>query len=352
MPKENKAQIRYRILDVCFRDFTREYTLQELLETVNQKLKSSSHPHKISERQLYSDISFMKSDDGYGAIIDSFRVMRTDSNGGKRLYSAYRYRDPNFSIEKIPMTQKQLRYLQLFISSFESTIDPDLLPWVKKTINSLKRWMGDFDAKPMFRYDSRGYQGGLRVRECYDYFQNILDAIDEHKSVWVMFKSGEIEKAYRFHPCFLKQFCNRWYALGVTTDNPDKVLVIPLDRILDMNVCRDPYINYPFDPDTYFEDFIGVFNPDGECVDVHLRFRGWGAKYFSTNPLHPSQRSKMIDVNGEEMLDVHIEVKINKELQRSLNAVIDCVEVLAPQELVELHKESVRKAMKLNGLDK
>lgn len=352
MSTQNKAQLRYHILDNCFRDTSAEYTLKELLETVNIRLQKTEHPHKVSERQLYSDIAFMKSPEGYGAEIESYRVVRPDRKGDKRVYSAYRYKDPSYSISKIPLTYNQMRYVQLFLSSFDSTVDPDMTPWIKKTINGMKRWLGNFDAKPAFRSDVHGFQGGVRMRECFEYFRQLLEAIDEKKSMWMLVRVGQEDVIMNYHPFFLKQFYNRWYVLGVTTENPDKIQPVPLDRIYGLNNGYDPYINYPFNPDEYFDDFVGVFDPGGECCDVHLRIRGWGKMYFSTNPMHASQRSKFITVNGEEVLDVHMVLKINEELKHSLNAIMDCVDVIAPQELVDYQNETVKQAAEHLGLIK
>ena len=52
MSARNKAQIRYRILDRCFRDTTKDYTLSDLLMTVNRLLETDcarnepSFPHR------------------------------------------------------------------------------------------------------------------------------------------------------------------------------------------------------------------------------------------------------------------------------------------------------------------
>ena len=38
MPTNKNAQLRYRILDRCFSDFHRTYSIEDLLDTVNESL--------------------------------------------------------------------------------------------------------------------------------------------------------------------------------------------------------------------------------------------------------------------------------------------------------------------------
>ncbi|MBQ4205815.1 MAG: WYL domain-containing protein, partial [Bacteroidales bacterium] len=47
----------------------------------------------------------------------------------------------------------------------------------------------------------------------------------------------------------------------------------------------------------------------------------------------------------DDTLDVKLQVKINYELKRLLLSYADSITILAPQRLVEEHKESLRRAM-------
>lgn len=348
----NKAQIRYRILDRCFRDTSRDYTLNDLLNTVNKLLEKSEIPHVVSERQLYADIAFMKSEEGFGVVLESFRVPRTNEHGRTRFYSAYRYKDLKFSIQKLPLNHQQLRYVVNFINSFEASINPAIAPWVKKTVARMKDWVGGYDAKPILRYDNHALQGGVRMKEVYDYFRILLEAIDSRKSVLMHVRSYEEETTLCLHPFYLKQFSHRWAVFGVTTDNPNKIEVIPLDKIYGIEESAVPYISHPFDPEEYFEDFIGLSDPGGDPVDIHFLVYGWAAYYLANNPLHSSQRSKWIEgENGEKVLDAHIVVKINEELKFTMDSFFDNIKVLSPQSFVELYTNSIRQSMRHYGIE-
>lgn len=81
MPDNRKALLRYKLLDKCFSDKYHRYYIEELLEKVNDALEDAGIK-AISKRQLYADIDFMKSRDGWEAPIVSVQ-------DGKRKYLKY-----------------------------------------------------------------------------------------------------------------------------------------------------------------------------------------------------------------------------------------------------------------------
>ncbi len=345
MTIHNKAQIRYRILDRCFRDTTKDYTFTELLDVVNKTLAKSELPHTISERQLYSDIAYMKSDSGYGADIVNVRVPRTDEQGRKRFYSAYRYADPRFSIDRLPVSHQQMRFLQAYLCSFEASIDSNVEPWVKKTVSRLCDWVGTFDSRPIMRYDYNSLQGGVRMKEVHEYLRVLMEAIDSRHSIILYLRTYEEDSICHFHPVFMKKYLHRWYVLGVTTENPEQIIDVPLDNIYAIARSEEKYIECRFNPNEYFDDIIGVDNPDTEPVDIHFWAYDWGAYYLHNNPIHSSQRTRWFEENGERVLDVHIHVKINRDLRLTMDKFFECTKILAPQELVDRQIASLKKAM-------
>ncbi|MBQ0160936.1 MAG: WYL domain-containing protein [Bacteroidales bacterium] len=93
-----------------------------------------------------------------------------------------------------------------------------------------------------------------------------------------------------------------------------------------------------------------MLDPGTEPVDVHFQVFGWGAKYIEVSPIHGSQRSSWIEVDGQKALDVHLLVKLNNELEEALLSIMDCIKVLAPQELVESHHQRALQIMRINEL--
>ena len=76
MPINKNAVVRYNTLDKCFRNSGRNYFINDLLDAVNKALfEINPNTNGIQIRQLRSDISFMKSTDGYGAPIKNDKNM-------------------------------------------------------------------------------------------------------------------------------------------------------------------------------------------------------------------------------------------------------------------------------------
>ncbi|MCQ2274688.1 MAG: WYL domain-containing protein [Bacteroidales bacterium] len=347
----SKAIHRYRLLDKCFRDTSREYTLTDLLDVVNRGLSEMANPKPVSERQLYVDIAYMRSPDGLDAEIDTFRIVRPDENGHNRPYTAYRYHDPTFSIDHVPLTTKQAATITSAMESLRIVAGLPQFAWIQESFKGM-RAMADYNINvPRIQLDVNPYLGGPRAMEVYKHFEQIFTAIQDKQSLVVeycCFKNGPC--TYHFHPCFFKQFRGFWYAFGVTTSDPENILTLAMDRISGIKPCSDTYIDIDFDPQSYFYDFIGVINTPEPPVKVHLQFKGWAAPYVENCPLHGSQQASWIEVDGERVLDVKLFVKLNEELEGALLYYCDCCKVLSPESLIERHHNHLIKAMKINGL--
>ena len=66
MSLNKNAQIRYQVLDRCFRNTGRIYFIDDLLEECNKALLNFDSTSKgIQRRQLFDDIRFMESEQGW-----------------------------------------------------------------------------------------------------------------------------------------------------------------------------------------------------------------------------------------------------------------------------------------------
>ena len=87
MPINKNAFVRYKVLDKCFSDKYHKYFIENLMEKVNEQLTDAGNK-PVSKKQIYDDIKFMKSSEGWEAPIESYQ-------DGKRKYLRYKY---DFSI--------------------------------------------------------------------------------------------------------------------------------------------------------------------------------------------------------------------------------------------------------------
>ena len=100
MPTNKNAQLRYKILDRCFSNFKHKYTIDELVDEVNESL-SDLTGKVISLRQIRDDIKYMRDRVYYNAP-------------GRQCY--YRYEDPDFSIFDNELSVEE-------VNNLRSTID-------------------------------------------------------------------------------------------------------------------------------------------------------------------------------------------------------------------------------------
>jgi hypothetical protein len=74
MAINKNALIRYQVLDRCFRNPGRNYFWEDLLREVNEALINyNGLDSGIRRRQLYNDITFMESEEGWSVPLERHR---------------------------------------------------------------------------------------------------------------------------------------------------------------------------------------------------------------------------------------------------------------------------------------
>ena len=91
MATNKHAIIRYQTLDKCFRNPGRRYYIDDLIEACNESIyEFTGKDEGIKKRQIFEDIRFMESPQGWNIPLDHLR-------DGHKIY--YRYADLSFSIK-------------------------------------------------------------------------------------------------------------------------------------------------------------------------------------------------------------------------------------------------------------
>jgi predicted DNA-binding transcriptional regulator YafY len=150
------------------------------------------------------------------------------------------------------------------------------------------------------------------------------------------------EESHTFviHPYFLKEYNNRWYLFGLDHIR-QQVFNLALDRIEAIFPSSATYQpNDQLDPNTYFEDIIGVTKPTNTKSEL-VKLRVWKPRawYVDTKPLHTTQK---LTFSTDEWMDFELSLIINKELEsKILELGADC-EVLEPAALREQIREIVK----------
>ena len=287
MPVDKQVQLRYEVLNKCFRDLYREYTIDDLVDACNKAmLKAFDMEDGVSKRTVQNDIANLQMPPY------NIRLDENLKNGRKRIY---RYYDTNFTLPQFRMNDSDRNKIQAAVNVLENYAGEPLLDWARTL------------------------------------FGDLLQAILNKKVLKLTYAPfGKDAYEARVYPYHLKQFNDRWYLIAQAVGY-DTLGHYALDRIERFEEIGMPYVESEVDFSEYFDDVIGVTVPERfEPVDVILRVSNNRFNYIKTKPLHLSQRVIGEDRNHTR---ISINVKINKELIALILSFGADIEVLAPASL-------------------
>ena len=333
MSINKNALIRYQVLDRCFRNPGRMYFLEDLLEECNKALTDLDLDSKgIQRRQLFDDIRFMESEAGWSIPLSKIRY-------GRKVY--YRYEDLSFSISNQPLNAseaEQIKSALRIISRFSGTPQ---FEWVNEMIPMLESKFGLIERKSeIISFESNIDLKGLH------FLNPLFNAIVNERVLLVKYKDFRSSESYEitFHPYYLKQYNNRWFAFGLNSDNQVPIWNLALDRIESLSEISREYKQSETDWEEYFFDLVGVTRPEGvNLQEIVLMFTPEVAPYVITKPVHPSQKS----TNGPNGLEVKIKVIPNIELEGLILSFGEQVRVISPQDFKERIFQRLRSAGRL-----
>lgn len=316
MAINKNALIRYQILDRCFRNPGRKYFIEDLLYECNKALAEfDPQTEGIQKRQLYDDIRFMESEQGWSIPLERMSF-------GKSIH--YKYSDLKCSINNQPLNQSEANQLRSALMILTRFTGAPQFEWINELIPFLEDKLGlEGKRKEVISLDANIDLTGL------NFIKPIFDAITNKAVLKVNYQDFKSLESYQiiFHPYYLRRFNNRWFAFGLNQEKHGTIWNLALDRIQALNDSDLAYQEQEIDWDDYFYDIIGVTRPEGKEIEkVVLKFSQEQAPYIITKPLHPTQKRKDVE-NG---LEVSIEVIPNFELERLILSFGDSVEIISP----------------------
>jgi predicted DNA-binding transcriptional regulator YafY len=305
MSTNKHAIIRYQALDKCFANTGKRYYIEDLLEACNTALFNfDSTLSGIKKRQLYDDIKFMESEQGWSIPLDKIK-------DGRRAF--YRYEGESFSINNQPLNDAeadQLKSAMLVLTRFKGVPQ---FEWVNELIPKLDKTFNLYNKdQEIISFDTNQFLIGT------DFITPLFNAIQNKQTLRIEYKSfkSKVSQFIIFHSYHLKQYNNRWFLFGKNNDYCN-LTNLALDRIKSIEHHSEKFdgtelVNF----EEYFDDFIGVTKPQNEkLTKVVLKASAAIAPYIITKPLHGSQR-KVETSNDGYMFS--IEVIPNYELKKLL----------------------------------
>ncbi len=330
------ALIRYHALDRCFSNPGRNYDITALLEECNKDLyEANPDTDGIQRRQLYDDIKFMESSQGWSIDLEKTKI-------GRKVY--YRYSDPNFSIKKEPINEleaEQVKSAMLVLTRFKGLPQ---FEWINELLPKLDQTFKlSNQSQEIMSFESNEFLEGL------EHISPLFNAILHKQTLNITYRSFKSDKdsILTFSPYHLKQYNNRWFLFGKNGDY-ENLTNLALDRIEKIENSTVPYIeNKEIDFNEYFEDIIGVSKTAGaEEIKIVLQAAPDLAPYIKTKPLHGSQRTI---AENDQGFTFSIQVIPNYELEKLILSFGEQLKLIEPADLKE--KLRTRLQNSLNNFD-
>jgi predicted DNA-binding transcriptional regulator YafY len=332
MPVNKNALIRYRTIDRCLINRQRRWTLEDLIEKCSEALyEFEGITTDVSKRTVQLDIQTMRSDKlGYAAPIVVLE---------KKYYT---YEDPNYSIDRMPVNEKDLSQLHEALSvlrqlkGFSQFQELDIV--VKKLEENVKAKQKQ--RHPVIIMDTNDLLQGL------DWMNPLYDAILQEKTLNIEYQPFYRNTSYKvtLHPYVLKEYNNRWYVVGFSQEK-HKIALFALDRIQNVEEdTRVPFVkNNFFNPAIYFRDNIGVtVQLEQDPEDIIFWATDEFKNYLETKPIHFSQKAMFEYENG---VVFSLKLRINFELIQLLLGHSDRIVVIQPKSLRQSLMERMRNSL-------
>jgi predicted DNA-binding transcriptional regulator YafY len=333
MPINKLALIRYKTIDNCLQNRFRKWTLDDLVDACSRTLEEfEGITQGVSKRTVQLDIQTMRSEKlGYNAPI-----IVTD----KKYYS---YEDKNYSITNIPLTSQDLGTLTEVVEVLRQFKGFSYFDELTGMVNKLEDKIQSQKNKgrSYIHFEKNDLLKGL------EHIEPLHKAILRNKVLDVMYQSFKAREASGiiFHPYLLKEYRNRWFVIGLAKKN--SLLTLALDRIASVKeMSGEKYIrNTHFEPETYFDDTIGVTkNPGARPQLVVMKIDRQNAPYVITKPIHPSQQLLKTEDDG---MIFSIRVTWNFELEREILGFGEQIKVLSPRRLQNRIHHRVKRMMEM-----
>jgi predicted DNA-binding transcriptional regulator YafY len=329
MSTNKNAVIRYQTLDKCFRNPGRKYFIEDLIDACCKAIYDFSGENKgIKKRQIFEDIKFMESEQGWSIALDRIRE-------GHRVY--YQYEDQSFSINNQPLNEaeeNQLKEALLTLSRFKGMPQ---FEWVDEIAARLDSGLDlSHNNEKIIEFEQNRYLKGL------EFITPIYNSILYKKAVEINYQSfkQDAPQSIVLHPYFLKQFNNRWYVFGQNDANKF-IMNLALDRVFSVNEVKKAYVrNKEIDFNEYFEDFIGVsLGVESKIEHVVLEVSNDLLPYIQTKPIHGSQKVKE---RNESSTVISLDIIPNYELESLLLSLGEGLWVQKPSSLKKRMKMRVQ----------
>lgn len=322
MPLNKDQMLRYQVLNACFKDTSRMYDINALVECCQTEV-FRVYEKGVSKRTVQNDIAVLQ--------LPPYNV---DFDEELRSMHYYRYADTSFNLEIVAdLSRREKTALHETVELLRPMCgDPDaatpMMQWMFMSLQRLESGKPLVEKSPCVAFENNGALAGMGN------FNFLMECIMNHKPVTLRYKSFRSKTArdINVHPYYLKQYNSRWYLLA-NPDGYDNIASYALDRILTASLWKAKYRPSDVNFDALFADTLGVsIDPSATVECVVLRINAKRYPYVETKPF--SERQRIVKKDGETVT-ISFPMKVNKELVAEIMSFGSDIEVIEPVSLRE-----------------
>ena len=332
MPINRNALIRYKVIDSCLQRRNRKWTLDDLIEAVSDALYEYEGMDKgISKRTIQADIQMMRSDKlGYYApivVVD------------KKYYT---YEDPTYSITNIPLSETDLTKMNEAVEMLKQFKGFSHFSQLNDVVQKLEDYVYSSSKKslPIIDFEKNDNLKGL------EFLEIIYQSAIQKRPIEITYKSFNAKEAqsFEFHVWWMKEFRNRWFAVGVK--NSKKIVQnLAIDRMIAVKTLpeREFIANENLNTDDYYKNVFGVtVSHNLRPIIIKIFVNQNHAPYVLTKPLHHSQ---ILEEEREDGIIISLKVQHNFEIEREILGFGEGMTILEPLKLRGIIKKRLEKML-------
>lgn len=319
MPKVKDFYHRIEIIDECFRQKGKRWSIKTLLETVNQKLLDR-YDETVSKRTLQYALEYL--------INEKHAPIEKSKEGAKVFYY---YSEANYSIKNLPLSDEEIILLKDAVEVIKqigsTSIAKDVVTIIGKLENTIAK--NPISDRTIIQFERQATATGL------EFMDDLFTGVKEKVVLKIGYQPfGKEPYEQLVHPYLLKEYRNRWFLIS-RDDKHNTLCNLALDRMKSVKPTKGAFReNDLFDPTTYFNNLIGVTFPLGEEVSsIVLKVKKAQVPYITSKPIHFTQETEGPFDDGCTL--VRLKLINNYELRSVLLSYGADIEVLEPESLRE-----------------
>lgn len=335
MAVNKNALMRYRIIDRCLTNSARPYPTKTELQRACEEALYGSYHERISASTIEKDMWAMKNESSLGFYAPI--AFNRDHRG-------YHYTDPDYSINQVQLNDEERDAIHFAARTLLQYRDLPVFAQFDQALGKIQDRLSlapDLDTGPLA--DVVQFETTPAI-EGSEHLGVLFAAIRERRLVAIQYrKFGASEaKRYALAPYLLKEYRNRWYLIGWSSERKD-YLTFGLDRMESaepLDARFEPAQD--FSSDRFFAHSIGITEIDAEPQRVVLLCSPLQANYLESQPLHVSQN---IIHRNDGKIEVDFSVLLTYELMEWILGAGSAVLVLEPENLRQRVRESLEKTL-------